>query len=153
MKIELAYGKRGLTIDLPGDQTSIIEPQFIPGLPDELGAIRAALRNPIGTLPLRKSIEPGQNIGISVCDITRPMPSKIILPVILNELKHIHPSNITIFIATGTHRKNTHSELLSMLGEQPMGGGYNIVNHDAFNRDNLKEIGVCLLYTSPSPRD
>ncbi|SVC46232.1 uncharacterized protein METZ01_LOCUS299086, partial [marine metagenome] len=142
MKIELAYGKRGLTIDLPGDQTSIIEPQFIPGLPDELGAIRAALRNPIGTLPLRKSIEPGQNIGISVCDITRPMPSKIILPVILNELKHIHPSNITIFIATGTHRKNTHSELLSMLGEQPMGGGYNIVNHDAFNRDNLTEIGV-----------
>ena len=142
MKIELAYGKRGLTIDLPGDQTSIIEPQFIPGLPDELGAIRAALRNPIGTLPLRKSIEPGQNIGISVCDITRPMPSKIILPVILNELKHIHPSNITIFIATGTHRKNTHSELLSMLGEQPMGGGYNIVNHDAFNRDNLTEVGV-----------
>ncbi|HAT21934.1 MAG TPA: nickel-dependent lactate racemase, partial [Dehalococcoidia bacterium] len=29
-----------------------------------------------------------------------------------------------------------------MLGEQPMGGGYNIVNHDAFNRDNLTEIGV-----------
>ena len=23
-----------------------------------------------------------------------------------------------------------------------MGGGYNIVNHDAFNRDNLTEVGV-----------
>ena len=142
MKIDLAYGKTGLTIDLPGDQTSIIEPQFIPGLPDELGAIKTALRNPIGTSPLRKSIEPGQKVGISVCDITRPMPSKRILPVILNELKHIHPSNITIFIATGTHRKNTHSELFSMLGELPMTGGYNIVNHDAFSQANLTKVGV-----------
>jgi len=142
MKIDLAYGKTGLTIDIPGDQTSIIEPQFIPGLPDELGAIKTALRNPIGTSPLRKSIEPGQKVGISVCDITRPMPSKRILPVILNELKHIHPSNITIFIATGTHRKNTHSELFSMLGELPMSGGYNIVNHDAFSQANLTKVGV-----------
>ena len=142
MKIDLAYGKTGLTIDLPGDQTSIIEPQFIPGLPDELGAIKTALRNPIGTSPLRKSIEPGQKVGISVCDITRPMPSKRILPVILNELKHIHPSDITIFIATGTHRKNTHSELFSMLGELPMSGGYNIVNHDAFSQANLTKVGV-----------
>ncbi len=142
MKIDLAYGKTGLTIDLPGDQTSIIEPQFIPGLPDELGAIKTALRNPIGTSPLRKSIEPGQKVGISVCDITRPMPSKRILPVILNELKHIHPSDITIFIATGTHRKNTHSELFSMLGELPMNGGYNIVNHDAFSQANLTKVGV-----------
>tara|TARA_B100001245_G_scaffold136295_1_gene101222 strand:+ start:82 stop:1377 length:1296 start_codon:yes stop_codon:yes gene_type:complete len=142
MKIDLAYGKTGLTIDLPGDQTSIIEPQFIPGLPDELGAIKTALRNPIGTSPLRKSIEPGQKVGISVCDITRPMPSKRILPVILNELKHVHPSNITIFIATGTHRKNTHSELFSMLGELPMTGGYNIVNHDAFSQANLTKVGV-----------
>ena len=142
MKIDLAYGKTGLTIDFPGDQTSIIEPQFIPGLPDELGAIKTALRNPIGTSPLRKSIEPEQKVGISVCDITRPMPSKRILPVILNELKHIHPSNITIFIATGTHRKNTHSELFSMLGELPMSGGYNIVNHDAFSQANLTKVGV-----------
>ena len=142
MKIDLAYGKTGLTIDLPGDQTSIIEPQFIPGLPDELGAIKTALRNPIGTSPLRKSIKPGQKVGISVCDITRPMPSKRILPVILNELKHVHPSNITIFIATGTHRKNTHSELFSMLGELPMSGGYNIVNHDAFSQANLTKVGV-----------
>ena len=70
------------------------------------------------------------------------MPSKRILPVILNELKHIHPSNITIFIATGTHRKNTHSELFSMLGELPMSGGYNIVNHDAFSQANLTKVGV-----------
>ena len=142
MKIDLAYGKSGLIVELPDDQTTVIEPDFLPGLPDELGAVRTALRNPVGKPPLRKSVAPGQKVGISVCDITRPMPSKTVLPLILKELEHIPPSDITIFIATGTHRENTELELLSMLGEAPMRGGYNILNHDAFNQDNLKKIGL-----------
>ena len=142
MKIDLAYGKSGLTVDLPDDQTTVIEPDFLPGLPDELGAVRTALRNPVGKPPLRKSVIPGQKVGISVCDITRPMPSKTVLPLILKELEHIPPSDITIFIATGTHRENTPSELLSMLGETTITVGYNILNHDAFNQDNLKKIGL-----------
>ena len=141
MKIDLAYGKSGLTVELPDNQTTVIEPDFLPGLPDESGAVKTALRNPVGKPPLRKSVTPGQKVGISVCDITRPMPSKTILPMILKELEHIPPSDITIFIATGTHRKNTQSELLSMLGDIPVKNGYNLLNHDAFNEDNLTEIG------------
>ena len=38
MNISLMYGKTGLDILLP-DETTVIEPQFIPGLPDEKGAI------------------------------------------------------------------------------------------------------------------
>ena len=99
MKIDLAYGKSGLIVELPDDQTTVIEPDFLPGLPDELGAVRTALRNPVGKPPLRKSVAPGQKVGISVCDITRPMPNKTVLPLILKELEHIPPSDITIFIA------------------------------------------------------
>ena len=141
MKIDLAYGKTGLTIGLPGNQTTVIEPDFLPGLPDEIGAVKTALRNPVQKPPLRKLVTRGQKIGISVCDITRPMPSKITLPTILKELDHIPPSDITIFIATGTHRKNTDSEILLMLGDIPSNGGYNISNHDAFDRNNLTETG------------
>ena len=141
MKIDLAYGKSGLTVELPDSHTTVIEPDFLPGLPDELGAVKTALRNPIGKPSLRKSVTTGQKVGISVCDITRPMPSKTILPMILKELEHIPPSDITIFIATGTHRQNTELELLSMLGDIPMNGGYVISNHNAFSRDNLLEIG------------
>ena len=43
------YGKTGLDILLP-DETTVIEPQFIPGLPDEKGAIISAIRNPIKSL-------------------------------------------------------------------------------------------------------
>ena len=83
MKIDLAYGKSGLTVELPDSHTTVIEPDFLPGLPDELGAVKTALRNPIGKPSLRKSVTTGQKVGISVCDITRPMPSKTILPMIL----------------------------------------------------------------------
>ena len=66
MKIDLAYGKTGLTIDLPGNQTTVIEPDFLPGLPDEIGAVKTALRNPVQKPPLRKLVTRGQKIGISV---------------------------------------------------------------------------------------
>ncbi len=45
MHIRLAYGKTGLPIDLPDDRPiTVVEPQFVPGLPDPRGALRQALR-------------------------------------------------------------------------------------------------------------
>ena len=116
MKVKLSYGKNGLMVNLP-DYTKVIEPQFLPALPDQHGALKDAIRNPISTQPLRQSVVLGQKIGISVCDITRPIPTNVILPVLLAELEHIPDEDITIFIATGTHRSNDKSELDSMLGQ------------------------------------
>ena len=93
MKVKLAYGKNGLIVDLP-DCTEVIEPQFLPALPDERGALKDAIRNPISTLPLRQSVISGQKIGVSVCDITRPIPTNVILPVLLAELEHIPDEDI-----------------------------------------------------------
>ena len=118
MKVRLAYGRDGLEVDLPRERTTVIEPTYVPGLPDAEGAIRTALRNPIGTAPLRQIVKQGQSVAISVCDITRPMPSRTLLPVLLGELRHLPPQDITILIATGTHRTNTNEELAEMLGEE-----------------------------------
>ena len=82
MNIKLMYGKTGLDIELP-ESTTVIEPQFIPGLPDENGAIISAIRNPINSRPLREIVKSGQKVGISVCDITRPSPTKTVLPIVL----------------------------------------------------------------------
>ena len=49
MKVRLAYGKEGLWVELPDDNVTVVEPRFVPGLPDEAEAIRSALREPIGT--------------------------------------------------------------------------------------------------------
>ena len=141
MEVKLSYGKNGLMVNLP-DCTKVIEPQFLPALPDQHGALKDAIRNPISTQPLRQSVVLGQKIGISVCDITRPIPTNVILSVLLAELEHIPDEDITIFIATGTHRSNNKSELDSMLGQTVTSRGYNIINHDAFDEANLSRVGT-----------
>ena len=53
MLVKLAYGETGLQVNLPESITDIVEPEYVPGLPDETAAIQTALRNPIGSKPLR----------------------------------------------------------------------------------------------------
>ena len=136
MDIKLAYGRDGLNISLPDERTTVIEPGYVPGLPDQEGALRTVVRDPVGSRPLRQLVSSGQTVAISVCDITRPMPSALVLPVVLRELAHVPRDQITILIATGTHRGNTMPELTEMLGQDVV-DGYNVINHDAFDAGNL----------------
>ncbi|MBI14984.1 MAG: hypothetical protein CL782_01810 [Chloroflexi bacterium] len=140
MKVKLLYGKNGLPVSLP-DKTQIIEPIFIDKLKNELDSIKKSIMNPISGINLKKSISKYNTIGISVCDITRPMPIKKVLPVVLSELSEINPQNIKIFIANGTHRECTDSELENMLGKDIFKAKYQIINHDAFNEDRITNLG------------
>ena len=140
MRVDLAYGRTGLTVELPDERTTVIEPTHLPALPDPSGALLNALRNPIGTLPLRRLVSPGQTVAISVCDVTRPMPSATVLPVVLGELAHVPREQVVILVATGTHRANSADELDAMLGSE-IARGYRVVNHSAFDRDGLTHAG------------
>lgn len=141
MRVDLAYGKKGLTVDLPDDRTTVIEPTFLPTLADPRGALIAALRNPIDRPPLRRLVKKDQTVAVAVCDITRPMPSSTVLPVVLGELAHVPRDQVTILVATGTHRGNSREELEEMLGSDVV-RDYRVVNHDAFDRDSLVDVGV-----------
>ncbi len=141
MEVALSYGKTNLKVDLPEHVTTVIQPQDIPSLPEQNDALKAALRNPVGTPSLRDICQDIPTIGISVCDITRPVPTSRILPIVLNELKHVPPSKITIFIATGTHRSTNSDDLETILGKQILDSDYRIVCHDAFDAHNLEKIG------------
>ena len=140
MRVDLAYGRTGLSLELPDDRTTVIEPTHVPGLPDEPGAVRSAIRLPVGCQPLRQMVRSEQTVAISVCDVTRPMPSSTVLPVILGELAHVPNDQITVLVATGTHRPNTPAELDEMLGRQ-VTDQYRVVNHDAFDADCLNYVG------------
>ena len=89
MLVNLAYGRTGLAVEFPDDRTTVIEPTYLDGLPDQTGAVREAVERPLGTVPLRSLVDAGQTIAISVCDITRPMPSATVLPVVLEALAHV----------------------------------------------------------------
>jgi nickel-dependent lactate racemase len=133
MHIQLAYGKTGLPIELPDDwDVTVLEPRFIPGLPDPNRAITRALRAPISAPALRNFVQPGDRVGIIFSDITRPTPNHLILPAILEELDYIPQQNITLFNACGTHRPNTDVELRGMLGDSLV-DTYRIVQNDAFD--------------------
>ncbi len=140
MRVDLAYGSGVLPVELPDDRTTVIEPHFAPGLPDPSGALLTAIRNPIGSPPLSRLARSAESVAIAVCDVTRPMPSKTVLPVLLRDLSHLPAERVKILVATGTHRANTTAELEDMLGREVV-ASYPAINHDAFDLENLVRVG------------
>ena len=140
MIVNLAYGRTGLPVEFPDGRTTVIEPTWVDGLPDQAGAVRQALERPIGSAPLRERVKRDETVAISVCDVTRPMPSATVLPVVLEALSHVPADRIAIMIASGTHRATTRDELVEMLGADIVGRN-RIVVHDAFDDAELVSLG------------
>lgn len=139
IRVPLDYGMTGLEIELPRHCTTIIEPQFAPGLEDPGAALRHALRNPIASPPLRDCVKPGDRIAISICDITRPQPRREMLEAIFEELPQVPPEDVVILIATGTHRANSADELAVMLGPE-IAASYTVINHDGRDESSLVRL-------------
>ena len=139
-RIRLDYGSDGLEVDLPDDRVTIIEPLFRPALEDPHAGLIAALRGPTGRPPLRDLAAPGQSIAISVCDVTRAQPRRAMLRALFEELPHVAHSDVTILIATGTHRANTAAELERMLSRDVV-GRFRVVNHDSRDATSLAFAG------------
>ncbi len=76
-----------------------------------------------------------------ICDITRPVPNKLILPPVLRtlELAGIPRREIVILNATGLHRPNEGAEMIEMVGEEIV-ANYRIENHHG----KVKEEHTCL---------
>ncbi|MDA1258499.1 MAG: nickel-dependent lactate racemase [Chloroflexi bacterium] len=142
MKVSLAYGDGRLPLTLPEERTTVVTPTFRPALPDPERALRNALRSPIGPSPLRELAHKGQRVAISVCDVTRAQPRRLMVRAILDELEGlIRPEDVTILIATGTHRANTDDEIRGMLGGE-ITSACRVVNHVARDEGSLIDLGV-----------
>ncbi len=140
MIVNLDYGTTGLEVDLPDAQTTVIEPKHQPGADNPRDVLRDILRAPTSGHPLSELIRSGQSVGISVCDITRAQPRQLMLEALFSEMPGVRPSDITLFIATGTHRANTPDELQEMLGDD-IATNYRIICHDARDHSSLTRVG------------
>jgi nickel-dependent lactate racemase len=143
MIVELDYGYEKLEIDIPeknllGVLTS--KPLSAIQAPEE--SLVKALKNPIGSESLSGRLKGKKNICIVISDITRAVPTKLILEALLGELKSygFERESILILIATGLHRPNIGEELEKLVGKE-IAQNYNIVNHDAKDRDSCIDIG------------
>jgi nickel-dependent lactate racemase len=142
VKIELAYGREGLEIDLPdGLNVDVVRPKHIEGLTDQRAAIEEVLLRPTNARPLREMASGASRVGIVVNDVTRPTPYKIILPVLLRELQGVPDEHILFLTATGTHRPDTEAELREMLGDAVV-DRYRVVQNDARDPSLHKLVGT-----------
>ena len=141
MDIKLAYGRHGLNIKLP-ERVDVLTPRFVPGLPDEIEALREALRNPIGSAPLAKLVKPGEKVVVVHTDLTRATPNARILPVLLDELEMagVARGSITLINGLGTHRRQTEAEMRAMLGDRIV-ENYRCLQHDCNDEANLVSLG------------
>jgi lactate racemase len=139
--VRLEYGTNGLDVKLPADRRTVIEPFFIPADPDPAGVLARAIRSPIGKPQLRELYRPGQKVGISVCDITRAQPRRIMIEALLSEMPGVRMEDITIFIATGTHRANTPAEIEQMLGAE-IARQCRIVCHNSRDKASIVSVGT-----------
>ncbi len=85
---------------------------------DELETIRSGLKNPIGTLPLRRLAQSKKSVLILVDDYTRTTPTHLILPEVIAEIEAagVAKQRIRLLIASGTHRAMTRKEKIDKFG-------------------------------------
>jgi lactate racemase len=142
MRINLAYGKTGLPLELDDSlNVTVVEPIYVPALPEPAAAIRAALDGPIGSPPLRELLRAGMRIGVVFSDITRPAPNPLLLTAVLEVLDTVPGVEVVLFNALGTHRPNTEAELRTMLGDAIF-ERRRIVQNNTFDPATQVRVGV-----------
>jgi lactate racemase len=120
MEFKFGFGKRSVTFNIEKENLmgEILPNELEIGLTNE-AEVKRALKAPIGSKKLRELAVPGKKIVIITSDITRPMPSKVVLPIVLNELYEagVKDSDVTIVFALGSHRAHTEDEKKYLVGE------------------------------------
>ncbi len=113
-EFSLPYGKVNLSFSLPDDANVYkIEPNAVNPLPNVKEEIIRSLKS------LDIVVKAGRKIAIVADDITRPTPTKEVLPPLLDYLneKGVRDDDITLLVALGTHRPMKQQELVDKYGE------------------------------------
>ena len=132
-RIDFFYGKSFLALDLPDSRLREVllsrAHDFKPA-GTETEIVRNALENPISSERLSVLAKGKKNIVLLASDHTRPVPSKIIFPLMLEEIKRGNPDAIiTILVSTGCHSETSKAELESKFGGEVC-AAYPIIVHD-----------------------
>ena len=136
--LSFPYGRELLTAEIPdsrykGEMVSSLHLYRAEKSQEEL--VDDALANPTGAPPLRVMAEGKKKVVLIASDHTRPVPSKIIVPRLLAEIRRGNPkAEITILVATGCHRATTKAELEDKFGPE-IYGKETIVLHDCDSPD------------------
>ena len=144
MKVKLAFGRDGADIRLPEHvQAQILKAKFAKAVTSADMALAEALEHPIGTPALLALAQGKKRVAISLCDITRPAPNRVVLPHILTTLEQagVPQAGVVILIATGLHRAATPEELHEIVGPDIL-SQYSVASHDARDHASHTDLGT-----------
>ena len=118
--LSLPYGRGHLSVSIDDNRlAAVLTPNHMAkGEKREQDLVREALENPIDSPGLCQLAQGKQRILIITSDHTRPVPSAITLPLMLEEIRKGAPEGeVIILVATGVHRPTTEAELRDKLGD------------------------------------
>lgn len=143
-KYQLPYGNGFQEVTLPEEKVLYdIHGNKADVLEDINAATLAAVRCPIASQPLQKVVRKGDKVAVIVSDVTRLVRTAEFLPVIISEINAagVPDEDITIIVATGTHRAHTHDEDIAVCGKDIV-KRIKIHQHDSRNNEELTDLGV-----------
>ncbi len=143
--VALPYGHGTLDLHIEEDcLEALVETKMgeLEPAPSEEELVRQALAHPIGTPCLGDLARDRDRIVLVTSDHTRAVPSRITLPLELEEIRRANPrADITILIATGLHRVTTEEEQRRMFGDRIV-DEERIVCNDAFDPTQFVDMGT-----------
>ncbi len=142
IRISVPYDRERLTADIDSAELlGVFEAELPEAPPDQAATVSSALDQPIGSISLDDMAAGKKSAVVITSDHTRPVPSKIIMPQILERLRRKSPGiDITILVATGFHRGTTRAELIDKLGTEIV-EREKIVVHDSADESMLVNLG------------
>ena len=141
MKLEFGLGTSTQVVEVPEKNLiGVLRAKPAPAIASEEEEVRRALREPVGAPPLRQVVRPGEKIAVITSDITRPMPTRKVMPALLDELyaAGVKPEDITLVFALGSHRSQTDEERRRLAGER----AWNEVRCVDCDPDDCVHLGV-----------
>jgi nickel-dependent lactate racemase len=139
LKLNIPYARGYESIKIDNRRVKAVL-EAHPGKPSgksQKDIVADALQNPIGSQKLSQLALGKEKILIITSDHTRPVPSKITLPLIIKEIESQNPkAQIKVLIATGAHRESTPAEMADKYGEDVI-ANYEFINHISTDSDSM----------------
>lgn len=145
MKIEVPYSKVHWNIEIPDKNlVGVLESEAskFKVKESQIKIVNDALDHPIGSKKLEELVIGKKNMVIITSDHTRPVPSHITLPIMLDRIRKANPDiDIKILIATGYHRPTTKEELIFKCGKE-VAENEEFVMHFSKEKDTLTKVDI-----------
>ena len=149
-RVRLPYHRTTVEADIPARQLkAVLTPtghegldRVSPSLNEQQRCVNQSLDNPIGSACLETLAAGKKTATVITSDHTRPVPSHITLPILLERLRRGNPEiAITVLVATGCHRATTGSELRAKFGDRICDTEH-LVIHDCEDLASLRHLGT-----------